>query len=390
MGGGIGTQFINFISNLLISRMLGATEYGNLSVLLGVLLIATQLSDYGLSTSIPKVASGYREKLTEVARRLMLLKLKLLLVFSVFLSLWLYEVERIGVNLIIYFVISMWIASYYSIVIAFCNAQKEFYFISIINVLTQGLKLLFVFLLYFDLFEVSFENILIGYFLPQLLFVCLFFIKNFDWLTYESIDKKNSDYDSIICISKWFFVSSIAVAIMMRIDVIMLKHLDSSMSAGLYSVANQITLAFAFLTSAVNQVLLPNISDYIKDKGVKRYRDKVLGFWFLIPVFSALISLVSYFVINFYGEEFDGAYYPLLLLSFSYSIGIISNPLSLIFIEKNGSGKLTLLNYIQLALNVIGNFLLIPIFGLIGAAISTMIVRVAGSFYIVVFSRRYV
>lgn len=71
----------------------------------------------------------------------------------------------------------------------------------------------------------------------------------------------------------------------------------------------------------------------------------------------------------------------ILLIAFIFAL--IVNPISLVFYSCKKAHYLTILNWIQLPLHYLGNFLLIPLFGGVGAALSTVVINFLGGVYII-------
>ncbi len=178
-------------------------------------------------------------------------------------------------------------------------------------------------------------------------------------------------------------LSSIAISIYMRIDQVMIKNMLGDREVGLYSAAMRLVEVWYFIPMIITQSVFPAI--------VSRYNDKqefyrrlvilsaVMGYLGLF--LSIILSLSSYFIIKIlYGEKFLDSASVLSILSFIIFISFWMSGVSrrqAIDMQKFALFA-TILSAIS---NIILNLIFIPLYGVEGAAIVSVLNQfIAGSF----------
>lgn len=172
-------------------------------------------------------------------------------------------------------------------------------------------------------------------------------------------------------------LSGIAVAIYMKIDQIMIGNMLGDAELGIYSVAVKLSEAWYFLPMVITASVFPAILNARKKSRelyLKRMQKLYDGFvWFTISV-ALIVTLSASFIVNIlYGKEYVMSS---LVLSIHIWAGIfvfigVANGKYLI--SENLTRIIFFRSFLGAFLNIFLNIFLIPIFGIIGAAISTLI-----------------
>lgn len=160
-----------------------------------------------------------------------------------------------------------------------------------------------------------------------------------------------------------------------RLDTFIIKALSkSTMTVGQYGVSVTLAEQVWVFASAISSVMFPYITSIENDED----KSKVTSLTFkIVMVVTFMAIIVLFFASNLirfvYGEDYYGSIIPLKILLigvFSLSLGkILAND-----IASRGKPELNALsNLIGLLVNVIFNILLIPRFGIAGAAMATSI-----------------
>jgi len=165
-----------------------------------------------------------------------------------------------------------------------------------------------------------------------------------------------------------------------RLDVFIVNFFAGATSVGLYAVAVSLTELLWFLPNAFGFVLFPKTASSSPETA-KRFTPKVARLSALITAVAAGgLFLVSRPVITFlYTEEFLPSLYPLWILlpgavSISYS--------QIIFNDLGGRGKPyygTLASLVSLFVTLGGDIVLIPRFGIIGAAVASSLAYITNA-----------
>lgn len=160
-----------------------------------------------------------------------------------------------------------------------------------------------------------------------------------------------------------------------RLDTFIIKALSkSTMAVGQYGVSVTLAEQVWVFASAISSVMFPYITSIENDED----KSKVTSLTFkIVMVVTFMAIIVLFFASNLirfvYGEDYYGSIIPLKILLigvFSLSLGkILAND-----IASRGKPELNALsNLMGLLVNVIFNILLIPRFGIAGAAMATSI-----------------
>lgn len=161
-----------------------------------------------------------------------------------------------------------------------------------------------------------------------------------------------------------------------QIGSLLIGRFMSDTDVGYYATAVVIMQGITLLPSAVQQVTTPAIATYYGKKEYSNIKKLVYATMlkiFLIE-FTFLIFLAifgKYIIVILFSEKFAPAYVPMLVLSLGYLMYAPWVSIGAIFASI---GKVNLsfkLNGFCAVLNIILNILLIPKFGLIGAASAT-------------------
>jgi len=178
--------------------------------------------------------------------------------------------------------------------------------------------------------------------------------------------------------------SSIAIAVYMRIDQVMIKNLLGDREVGLYSAAVKLVEVWYFIPMIITQSLFPAIVSKYNNKQEFFRRlivlSSVMGY---IGLFiSVMLSISSYFIIKMlYGEKFLDAAPILSIASFIIFISFWMSGVSRR--QAIDMQKLALFATILSAVaNIILNFIFIPIYGVRGAALVSVLNQfIAGPFF---------
>lgn len=214
-------------------------------------------------------------------------------------------------------------------------------------------------------------------------FILLFFITGiavyviFDKIKYLNNKTENISTKEIISTSYPMALSAISYFIMQSIDVIFLGIYNSFETIAYYSIAVKLSSVAALAIVSVNIVIAPKIAKIYKDNNFDKLRVLMkkatrLNVAVSIPILLCIIIFSTY-LLSFFGSDYTLAKNSLIILASSQLFNSISGP-SAIFLNMTGRQKsLNIILIIALLINVTLNVILIPILGMIGAALSTAI-----------------
>lgn len=183
------------------------------------------------------------------------------------------------------------------------------------------------------------------------------------------------------------FIPVIAVNIYKYIDKIMLGIMLNVSEVGVFEAAEKLQNLPMCLVAAIGTVMLPRISNMISNSentAVKHYNSLsfILVMFLTIGMAFGLAGIAHVFIPLFYGNGYeDSELVLLLLLPSMVFVGwaniirtqyLLPNRLDMVFCGSVIAGAIV---------NVISNFIFIPLFGAVGAAISTTIAEFSVCLY---------
>ena len=168
--------------------------------------------------------------------------------------------------------------------------------------------------------------------------------------------------------------SNILAFINYRADIFILGYFIGAAPVGIYAVAVTITEKLWLLSNAISTVLLPRLSELSSEEDKRRVLTPLIARWVLwLTLFASLVLLlIGDIVIQLiFGDEFKEAYLAIVYLVPGIVVGACSRVLAN-DIAARGRPELNLsTSWITVIINIIANILLIPQYGLQGAALAT-------------------
>lgn len=174
------------------------------------------------------------------------------------------------------------------------------------------------------------------------------------------------------------FASTIAISIYTILDTLMLGFMTSYEEVGYYNSATHISKAVLVIVTSISAVAIPRIALYAKEHNIGAVNSLIsksvsIVSFLAIPLTVGIICISPVFVPLFFGEAFKGAVVPLMIVS-----GVI---IAIGFNNLTGVQILIGLGYDKLflkavlagsILNLVLNFIVIPMLGASGAALSSV------------------
>ena len=179
--------------------------------------------------------------------------------------------------------------------------------------------------------------------------------------------------------------SGMAVVIYMKIDQIMLGEMIGSQSVGIYSAATRISEIWYFIPTAIASSISPAIFSAKKEGDEILYYRRIQQLLRLLSKIAIIIAVPMSFlsgdvVTILFGSEYSAAG-PILAIHIWAAVFVFMGVGTSSWFIAEGLTYLTFRrSLIGAAINIILNFVLIPMYGGIGAAIATVISQAFASF----------
>lgn len=189
------------------------------------------------------------------------------------------------------------------------------------------------------------------------------------------------------------FASSIAVSIYTVLDTLMLGFLTDYDEVGYYSNALHISRVIMTVVTSLSLVAVPRVSYYMKNKNFENINILINKSFSIVtflafPIALGLICLAPVFVPLFFGEHFMGAVIPLIILALLIPIIGLNNLTGTQILIGLGFDKLLLYSVLAGTIsNFILNWVLIPLYGSVGASVASVsaeILVLAATIYFVI------
>lgn len=181
-----------------------------------------------------------------------------------------------------------------------------------------------------------------------------------------------------------YVFSSLASVIYGQIDRLMLGTMLGTEVVGLYTAAVTISSMWTFILSAIIDSVRPKIIE-IRKKSIELYRKRIIQLYSFIIYFSIAVSVgicfCSKFIIGIiYGKEYLNAQLSLCILTWGTCFSFLGVARSIWCVCERRQKYEKYLSIIGSILNVILNAIMIPLFGMNGAAIATLITQIGTNF----------
>ena len=146
---------------------------------------------------------------------------------------------------------------------------------------------------------------------------------------------------------------------------------------GIYSVALAISTSSSIILFSINSIAAPKFSKLFSSRNMEEFKSFVklssrLIFWFSLPIIMFII-INSEFLLGIFGNEFKNGKLVLLILLFGQFINILCGSVGYILMMTNKQNLLLNIIIFSAILNIILNIILIPIYGIMGAAVASTI-----------------
>jgi O-antigen/teichoic acid export membrane protein len=169
-------------------------------------------------------------------------------------------------------------------------------------------------------------------------------------------------------------LSNILAFVNDRANIILLGYFLGPSAVGLYAVAIAISEKLWLFSGALSTVILPRLSQLSTDEDKRKLLTPLIARWSLWITFTAALVIIvfgQYAIIYIFGDRYEQSYRVILWLM----PGVILGACSMVLandIAARGRPELNMAtSWISVVVNIIGNVLLIPRYGIEGAALAT-------------------
>lgn len=400
----VTASFSHLILRIVLSRDLGPSGLGLYTLVFTIYMFGMQFAAFGIGAAMTKYIAQYYDEKAKI-RDFITAGIIGSLISGFLMGLLLYLLSNI---IAIHFFHNSDM-TYLLKITAFCfpfiamqkvvigtlNGMRKMKWYAIINIV-QNISVVIISIILAIWLNMGLIGAVTGFVVPTIIIglLSLSFIRNY--LNLHSI-KLHSTLKEIAGFGFYVVLASSIGLINTQTDSLLIGHLLDETKVGYYAVAVILMQAITLLPQAVQRVITPSIATYYGKKDFDNIRKlikktvlKSLIFTAFISVFLALSGKILIKLV--FTEEFLPAYTPMLVLLIGYSIYAAFIPIG----GCLGSiGKVKILYRITIIgaiSNIFLNMILIPQFGLIGAASATstslIIIRITSLYFIIKYTKK--
>ena len=374
----IGQKILSFVYFTLIARQIGAEGTGKYFFALSFTTLFVVLVDLGLNNVLIREASRLKEKIQQYFSNVIFVK--------IFLSILTYIAAVVTINLMGYPIETKHLVylsaitmlfdslhlSIYGILRALGNLKYEAIGVTASQLITLILGTTFLYLGFPLIWLIA------AFTLPSFLNVCyasIILYKNYKIKLVPKYDKEILKFIGKLILP--FALAAIFARVYSYIDSILLSKLIGDIAVGWYSIPYKITYSFQFIPLALVAVLYPRFSEYfmfnkarlayIFERGLK---------YLLIIVFPITVGigvLSKDIILSIYTTEYEASILPLQILLAGLVFSFISFPIGAFLNACNRQITQTIIVFVVMVVNIILNVILIPIYGVVGAAVAALV-----------------
>jgi len=377
VGNYLNVVFIAFFAFLLV-RIMQPSEYGVLSVLLGISYVLANILDFGTTASI----YSYLPTMIEKKHKNIYIFLKtifsyqtgfsaiiitLLLIFFPYLDKIFFKTGApLSELYLTTFSVLFFVWQNYAI--NALNAAKKFFkanlFLNLSNIIKTAVIIILIPFKAVSVGSIIFTFGILG---PLVFFILLFFEKKYIFLKIIKASVVKSEFRMGYTLT--FFIASQFFNLAMRMDLFLLSYfLSRSPEIGYYGLSQKIILTVMASVASITQVLSPNFSN-LKAKEEVKHQFKIGFYYLLIPtgLFFLLFLTPNWVFYLFFTEKFAPTAAITKTLSLAFLIYPILNlpALYLLYTVKKPIHILTS-NLVTFFVVIIGCYFLIPKYGVFG------------------------
>ena len=168
--------------------------------------------------------------------------------------------------------------------------------------------------------------------------------------------------------------------VLIRTDVIMIGIFRSTTEVGVYTAASMIASIVPFTLVAANTIVAPVISELFTQHRMAELQSIITFvtrwiFMLTIPIVLG-IMILGEFILSLFDPTFVSGYVALIILTLGQIINVFVGSVAFLLTMTNHQNIAAKVMGISAFMNIILNLMLVPIYGIMGAAIATAITMI--------------
>ena len=371
-----------YLVMLFITRSFGSAVFGRYSIAITFSQLLVLVFTFGLPVAMIRLLTDIdhfdKQPKTNFLKKVMTITLISSMIISISLF-FLSEIIAIHLfkdqSLIVYFkILSYFIIPlmFHEVLLNFFRGTKEFKKYNLFMFVLPSLLFLGIF--YWLLKSYANEFITILSFGLSIAIVFIIELILYALLNYAT--KKNYSTNKLFQLSFPMMLSSTVLFLLNWTDIFMLGAMVTSEEVGIYNLAFKIASIGLLIIIVINVVIGPKIAElYSKNDLITLHRIIVKSTHIIALLTIPIIIIIQVFrtdVLAYFGQEFAQGDTVLLILSFGVLVNALSGNVDQILNMTDNQKIMRNLTFFCLIENIVLNAILIPRYGITGAAIASL------------------
>jgi O-antigen/teichoic acid export membrane protein len=357
-----------------LAKLLSTSEYGVFITATTLMTMLSSLADFGSNQTMIKFFPKDNFKFPKLALKLKVLSGGVISLIFLFYSSLIAKYFFLKPELAVSFKfvgIGTLCLMLFSFSYSLAQAQEKYTRWGLLFVGTNAVRLLGVVALYFMGILTAFSTIILFILLPALGFIFGL------WGNEKILQTKdeNSKIKEFLGFNKWVTGFVVLSTLASKVDTLMMGRFLDLSSVAVYGLATQMVLVFQQLSLAIGAVTSPKLAGLKTVKQNNSYVSRVLkvNTVIFVGVTLFLVPLATIFT-SYLGKHYSQSMLPFFILIISSGMFFILSPIRdsiLYFLSK--PNFFVYMGAIILIINILFSWWLIPAFGILGAALVSLL-----------------
>lgn len=377
----INTIVLTFIGSVMLNRYLGPSLKGEYSFVLNYVNILSLILTLSITKAIPYFKKKYGDEIEKnIINMIYLFTLSYIAIAIVIAS----QINSSTIMIIMIFSIF----SHFYQQISFVAMIKNINLKNILNFFDLFIYTLVLTSLFFFEFDDKLNMVFLLYSFKLVFSIIVYVITFKIYPTFKQGKANLGLYGEVLKFSFFPTISTLLITFNYKIDIIILENFESFSQIGLYSLG--VTLA------GMLWIVPDAFKDVLFNKTAKKDSIKDILFSIKFNIYISLIIILGFsllgqtFILYVYGNEFVPATTVTLLLFIGNIPMIFFKMINTLYIAKGKQKLAMFILSFAVGLNVIVNFILIPLYGINGAAIASVLsYTLCGLLFLFSFLKQY-
>lgn len=379
-------MIFNFASTLYITNIFGSSSYGLFALSLTVLQLLAMFFSFGIPAAFISFTGAFNSK--ELNKGLLIKSYKIIFLLSVIPIVLLYfNADYLAIffkkhdltNFLKIAFLSLFFFVFHEINSNYFLSIKKFFWFGIVYFVVPNILFL-ILILFFKFNKFPDYFIIFSYALSIFITVIISLFLIFKNKKYLKVTIRSKE---ILKRSLPMMASGFFLVLLNWTDVLMLGKYETEGNIGVYNAAFKIGYLTLFFVMSMGSIIITDISEHFNNKNFKALHLTIKKATQITAVLTLplaiFIFIFSEYLLHLFGAEFTDGKTALILITIGALYNAMTGNVDQLL---NMTGQQIIVRnvmFIGFLINVILNLFLIPMYGINGAAISSLIVNIVVS-----------